>query len=91
MSETWAAMEALVERGLVRAIGVSNFSAKKLEEVLSYARIAPAVNQVGVPLRIVCRPPPLPFRSATASEPPPCAAMRRGHGSSPYAALWLAL
>ena len=44
--ETWEAMEALVDDGLVRAIGVSNFSSKKVEELLSYARVAPAVVQV---------------------------------------------
>eukprot|EP00741_Cyanophora_paradoxa_P000600 tig00000411_g577.t1 len=44
--ETWEAMEALVDAGLVRTIGVSNFKIRDLEELLSYARIKPAVNQV---------------------------------------------
>lgn len=39
-------MEKLVDDGLVKAIGVSNFSVKKLEDLLSYARIVPAVHQV---------------------------------------------
>ncbi|CAM6081672.1 unnamed protein product [Calypogeia fissa] len=43
---TWQAMENLVERGFVRSIGVSNFSCKKLQDLLSTARIPPAVNQV---------------------------------------------
>jgi diketogulonate reductase-like aldo/keto reductase len=43
--ETWEAMEALVREGLVRSIGVSNFSIKKLQHVLAYATIPPAVNQ----------------------------------------------
>lgn len=43
---TWGAMEKLYDSGKARAIGVSNFSPKKLEELLSVARIAPAVNQV---------------------------------------------
>eukprot|EP00741_Cyanophora_paradoxa_P000590 tig00000411_g568.t1 len=44
--ETWEAMEALFDAGLVRTIGVSNFKIRDLEELLSYARINPAVNQV---------------------------------------------
>ncbi|CAN6471604.1 unnamed protein product [Victoria cruziana] len=43
---TWKAMEALYDSGKARAIGVSNFSSKKLEDLLSYARVPPAVNQV---------------------------------------------
>ena len=31
--------------GKVRSIGVSNFSEKKLEEILQIAEIVPAVNQ----------------------------------------------
>lgn len=47
---TWVAMEALVREGLVRSIGVSNFSATKLQRLLLCpARVvAPAVNQVEV-------------------------------------------
>ncbi|KNA25033.1 hypothetical protein SOVF_010000 isoform A [Spinacia oleracea] len=43
---TWKAMEALCDSGRVRAIGVSNFSVKKLEDLLKVARVPPAVNQV---------------------------------------------
>ncbi|XP_028552030.1 NADPH-dependent aldo-keto reductase, chloroplastic-like isoform X1 [Dendrobium catenatum] len=43
---TWSAMEKLYDSGKARAIGVSNFSTKKLEDLLSIARIPPAVNQV---------------------------------------------
>lgn len=42
---TWQAMEACVDQGLVRNIGVSNFSCRKLKEVLAYARHPVAVNQ----------------------------------------------
>jgi diketogulonate reductase-like aldo/keto reductase len=43
---TWAAMEKLYDAGKVRAIGVSNFSTKKLEDLIAVARVRPAVNQV---------------------------------------------
>ncbi|KAK8688854.1 hypothetical protein V6N13_087592 [Hibiscus sabdariffa] len=43
---TWRAMEALYDSGKAKAIGVSNFSAKKLRDLLEVARITPAVNQV---------------------------------------------
>ncbi|XP_042045873.1 NADPH-dependent aldo-keto reductase, chloroplastic-like [Salvia splendens] len=43
---TWKAMEALYDSGKARAIGVSNFSMKKLGDLLDVARIPPAVNQV---------------------------------------------
>ncbi|KAJ1389996.1 NADP-dependent oxidoreductase domain [Sesbania bispinosa] len=43
---TWRAMEALYDSGKARAIGVSNFSSKKLQNLLEIARVPPAVNQV---------------------------------------------
>jgi len=43
---TWGAMEKLYDSGKARAIGVSNFSTKKLGDLLAVARIPPAVNQV---------------------------------------------
>ncbi|KAK6943013.1 NADP-dependent oxidoreductase domain [Dillenia turbinata] len=43
---TWRAMEALHDSGKARAIGVCNFSTKKLADLLDIARIPPAVNQV---------------------------------------------
>ena len=39
-------MEELVEKGLVRAIGISNFTITKTEHLLKTAKIPPAVNQV---------------------------------------------
>ncbi|MDO8576293.1 MAG: aldo/keto reductase [bacterium] len=44
--ETWEAMEGLVDAGLVKAIGVANFTAPLLLDLLSYARVQPAVNQI---------------------------------------------
>ncbi|KAJ4795838.1 NAD(P)-linked oxidoreductase superfamily protein [Rhynchospora pubera] len=46
LKETWNAMEGLYASGQARAIGVSNFSTKKLQNLLSIAKVAPAVNQV---------------------------------------------
>ncbi|KAJ4871207.1 Aldo-keto reductase family 4 member C9 [Raphanus sativus] len=46
ISSTWKAMEALFDSGKARAIGVSNFSTKKLATLLELARVPPAVNQV---------------------------------------------
>ncbi|XP_027348620.1 NADPH-dependent aldo-keto reductase, chloroplastic-like isoform X2 [Abrus precatorius] len=46
IAETWKAMEALYDAGKARAIGVSNFSSKKLGNLLEIARVPPAVNQV---------------------------------------------
>ncbi|XP_043712728.1 non-functional NADPH-dependent codeinone reductase 2-like isoform X3 [Telopea speciosissima] len=42
----WAAMEECQRLGLTRSIGVSNFSCKKLSDLLLNATIPPAVNQV---------------------------------------------
>ncbi|XP_074270748.1 NADPH-dependent aldo-keto reductase, chloroplastic-like [Silene latifolia] len=43
---TWKAMEELYDSGKVRAIGISNFSTNKLQDLLDVARVLPAVNQV---------------------------------------------
>jgi len=44
--ETWQAMEQLVKAGLVRAIGVANFTGMMLLDLLSYAQVKPAMNQI---------------------------------------------
>ena len=46
IGETWKKLEECVDKGLVKDIGVSNFSVKKLEELMATARIPPSVNQV---------------------------------------------
>ena len=46
LNDTWAAMERLVEKGLVRNIGVANFNSALLLELLKTAKVKPAVNQV---------------------------------------------
>ncbi|RZC81634.1 hypothetical protein C5167_044212 [Papaver somniferum] len=42
----WAAMEECQNLGFTKSIGVSNFSCKKLQELLAIANIPPVVNQV---------------------------------------------
>ncbi len=43
---TWKKMEECSKKGLVRAIGVSNFNCQLLLDMLSYAEVKPAVNQI---------------------------------------------
>lgn len=44
--DTWPAMENLVEKGLVKSIGVSNFNSKQITDILEIAKIKPVLNQV---------------------------------------------
>lgn len=41
--ETWAALEQLVQEGLVKNIGISNVGCLKLMDVIKFAKIKPAV------------------------------------------------
>ncbi|KAK9118139.1 hypothetical protein Scep_016232 [Stephania cephalantha] len=47
MKGTWQGMEGCVRLGLAKAIDVSNFTCKKLSQILSFATIPPAVNHGG--------------------------------------------
>ena len=46
ISQTWGAMEATVDKGFCRHIGVSNFSVAKLKDLLSSSRLKPEMNQI---------------------------------------------
>ena len=47
-AESWAAMEEAVEAGKIRAIGISNFCERHIDELLKTAKIKPMVNQIKV-------------------------------------------
>ena len=44
--ETWQALEELVEQGLVRNSGVSNFNVAQIRDICTYAKVKPACLQV---------------------------------------------
>ncbi len=46
LMDTWRAMEALVEKGLVKQIGICNYNSALLHDLFSYAKIKPAMLQV---------------------------------------------
>ncbi|KAF7131593.1 hypothetical protein RHSIM_Rhsim09G0022600 [Rhododendron simsii] len=46
IKSVWAEMEECQRLGLTKSIGVSNFSCKKLGDLLAFATIPPAVNQL---------------------------------------------
>ncbi len=46
ISETWSVMETMVDKGLCKHIGVSNFSIAKLEALIKTARVPLEMNQI---------------------------------------------
>jgi len=46
--QTYAAMEALVKKGLVKDIGVSNIGVSMIRQVMAYATIKPSILQVEI-------------------------------------------
>lgn len=43
---SWQAMEDLYKEGKIKAIGLSNFEANQLDELMAYAKIKPTINQI---------------------------------------------
>jgi len=85
-------MEQLVDAGLVKQIGVSNFSISQVEALLAQCRIKPVCNQVelhplnsqrklvGTLLRKVGRGSGLDLRLSAPTSPPRSPAGRAVHG-----------
>ena len=46
IQETWTAMESLVDKGLCKSIGISNFNAQLIMDLLRYAKVKPATLQI---------------------------------------------
>ena len=46
LHQLWPDMEALVEKGLTKSIGLSNFNTQLIFDLLSYAKIKPVANQI---------------------------------------------
>ena len=46
LPDLWGAMEGLVEQGLVKYLGVSNFDLPLIEDMLQWAQIKPIVNEI---------------------------------------------
>ena len=46
MHKVWEGMEKCVEEGLTKSIGISNFNVQMMVDMLAYANIPPACNQV---------------------------------------------
>lgn len=46
IKNSWKALEELHRSGHIRAIGVSNFQEQHLDDLLTYAQVVPAVNQI---------------------------------------------
>jgi len=42
----WPKLEALVDAGLVKSLGVSNFNLQMMADLLCYCRIKPVVNEI---------------------------------------------
>lgn len=94
--ETWKALEEIQASGRARAIGVSNYMVRHLEELLGHAEIVPAVDQVEMnpflaqaELRAYCREQGIqleaysPLTKGHRLNDPGIATMARRHGRTP--------
>eukprot|EP01080_Neovahlkampfia_damariscottae_P010246 gene10246-2665_t len=44
--KAWAGLEQAYEEGLTKSIGISNYHAKHIEDLVSYAKVKPHMNQI---------------------------------------------
>ena len=51
LKNTWEVFEEYYEAGKLKAIGVSNFGKKHLDELKEFAKVTPAVNQIQINLK----------------------------------------
>ncbi|KAL0882355.1 hypothetical protein ABMA27_000857 [Loxostege sticticalis] len=50
--ETWRGFETVLEKGLAKAIGVSNFNVEQLKRLIANSKVVPASNQVEINLNL---------------------------------------
>jgi diketogulonate reductase-like aldo/keto reductase len=96
--DSWRAMEKLLDDGLIRAAGVSNYTADHLAELLERSELVPAVNQVEFhpyiyeqqrPVLEFCRDQGIlveaysPLRRVGSEETPALQTVAERHGKSP--------
>lgn len=94
--DTWRAMQELQSRGMTRAIGVCNFLVEHLTDLLSFADVPPAVDQVEhhprlqqPDLRAFCRESDItlqawaPIMRGRVAEIPEMVAIAQRHGKTP--------
>jgi aldehyde reductase len=46
LKQTWEGMEDVKEKGLAKSIGVSNFNEAQVENILSFCKVKPVMNQI---------------------------------------------
>lgn len=46
IKQTWQIMEEFVEKGMVKSLGCSNFLPCHIEELMTYAKVRPVLNQI---------------------------------------------
>ena len=46
LKDVWSVFEEYYDKGILKTIGVCNFTVKELEQLLSFCRIKPALNQI---------------------------------------------